>query len=497
MARAVVPRLECAHCGKLARCPTVILEQLVCDTCRLRYRRSPRTCPGCGSVKVLAWYDSQRRPACAACTGNPSRYGCTRCGREDCTWGRLCAVCALGDRLTALMSTPDGAGIHPQLRPVYDTLVAGPRPQSTLFWMTRRHVGPDILHAMATGVVPITHQTFDQLPANRATYYLRDLLVACGVLDPYDPELARVQPWLDQKLAVLPRHVGDPIRRYAMWHLLRRLRATDRAGRLTHSAILRARSDILNAARFLTWLDQQDMQLHQLTQPILEEYTVQHPPSGRALRGFIRWHRKTGTIGPLDAPDAPRPDPEVTVADEQRWADVDTLLHDSTIRLYVRIAGLFILLYAQPLSRVVTMRPHQVLVTETTVSVTFDEVPIELPTPLDQLLRDHLGRRGQASYHAHPNQWLFPGGHPGRHLHTENIRSQLAARGIHPGTGRHAALFHLAGTIPVPVLADLLGLSPKTASRWAALAGRSWTTYLADRLEDDDTNTPQSHRNDQ
>ena len=95
-----------------------------------------------------------------------------------------------------------------------------------------------------------------------------------------------------------------------------------------------------------------------------------------------------------------------------------------------------------------------------------------------------LARRGQASYASRPDQWLFPGGIPGKHLATENIRGQLVERGIQPNSARKAAMFQLAGEIPTPILADILGLSPQTAVRWAALAARDWSQYTAMRRHD-------------
>jgi hypothetical protein len=37
------------------------------------------------------------------------------------------------------------------------------------------------------------------------------------------------------------------------------------------------------------------------------------------------------------------------------------------------------------------------------------------------------------------------------------------------------ATLPLAAEIPAPVLADMLGLTPHTAIRWAALAARDWS----------------------
>jgi len=69
----------------------------------------------------------------------------------------------------------------------------------------------------------------------------------------------------------------------------------------------------------------------------------------------------------------------------------------------------------------------------------------DLQTPLDrtwpQLLRDPLSRRGEASYAIRPDRWLFPGGLPGKHMVTENVRSQLVSRGSQPSHARRAAMF--------------------------------------------------------
>jgi hypothetical protein len=61
-----------------------------------------------------------------------------------------------------------------------------------------------------------------------------------------------------------------------------------------------------------------------------------------------------------------------------------------------------------------------------------------------------------------------------KHLATENVRSQLAHRGIQAQAARHAAMLQLAANIcPPPILAEILGLAPHAATRWAALASRT------------------------
>lgn len=471
----------CGHCGKVTRCSTVILEVAVCDACRLRFRRAPKPCPGCGQPRVLAFYDDQRRPACARCTGQHPVYACAECGREDSPFGRKCGPCTLRARLTELLADPSGQ-VHPQLQPVFDTLLAAPRPQSTLYWLTRSSSRPDLLRAMARGELEISHASFDQLPADRAVTYLRDLLAAVGVLPPYHSGLARITAWLPGLLATLPKDHADLVDRFARWQLLRRLRLLGERDKITRGGVQHARAAVLGAARFLTWLEDHDTGIATVTQAQLDDYLAHHPGRRHSLDLFLDWTHRTGISNDLQIPVPAKPPPQVTLSDDRRWRHVERLLHDDTIRLYARVAGLFILLFAQPLSRICRMKPGQLQRTDDgTITVTFDTVPIELPDPLDRLALDQLTRCTHDVYANQRDKWLFPGRHAGRHLVTENIRSQLVACGIHPADARKAAMFQLAAEIPTPVLADLLGLSPVTATRWASLAARDWSQYAAMR----------------
>lgn len=428
---------------------------------------------------MLAFYDHYRQPACAACTGNEAIFACPRCGREDNPFGTLCARCTLADRATDLLADQSGT-IHPRLQPVFDVWLAGPRPQTTLKWLIRPTSCPEILQAMALGELPISHVTFEELPNTRNINYIRDLLAAAGVLEPYEPRLARTTHWINDILTVVPKHHSDLVERFARWKLLRHLHLLDAHGRVTTGAASTTRSDFVGALRLLIWLDQHELDLTRTTQPDLDRYMTQYPGRGSSISRFIDWTNQTNVTADLRIPTPPRPVPQVVLGNEQRWRHVEILLHDNSIRLRARIAGLFMLLFAQPLSRIVTLRADQVGVHTDTVTVTFDTIAIEMPELLDQLLRDHLQQQGPGSYANH-GIWLFPGRNPGRHIVTENLRSELRARGIPPNHARKAALFHLAGVMPTPVLAELLGLSPTTAGRWAALASSTWAQYTADR----------------
>ena len=150
------------------------------------------------------------------------------------------------------------------------------------------------------------------------------------------------------------------------------------------------------------------------------------------------------------------------------------------------VAGLFLLLFAQPLNKILRMTRDQVTENEGgRVIVTFDTVPIELPPDVGTLVLEHIRGRGPASYGIAGTDWLFPGRLPGRSLHTESVRRILVSHGIHPRQSRSTTLFALAGQIPTPVLADLLGISaaPRPAGQhWPHATGAA-TSLTADQSD--------------
>jgi hypothetical protein len=336
---------------------------------------------------------------------------------------------------------------------------------------------------MARGEAAISHDTFRALPSSSAYGYVRDLLTPVGVLEPYEPHIAHLEAWLGQTLATLPREHADVIRRYARWHVIRNLQQRAAQGRLTRMLANNSRLRIRAAIEFLALLARTGTTIQTATQAHLDQFLTTTPGYDRtvAITGFVAWACKSRTNTHLTAPGTQRVTPAVTVSDEQRWTEVERLLHDETIRLPARIAGLFTLLFAQPMTRIVAMRTDQIEITDDGVWVSFTDTPIQTPPVLDDLIREHSTCRGWSLHAARDTGWLFPGGRPGRHTATENIRRDLVAIGIKPFEHRKAAMFQLAATLPAPILAELLGTSDVNAAAWAALAARDWGTYIHHR----------------
>ena len=195
---------------------------------------------------------------------------------------------------------------------------------------------------------------------------------------------------------------------FARWHVLRHLRHREQARVATHGAISAVRASIVATSRFLAWLAEHKPSITTATQVDLDQYAVEHSGQARAVVAFLAWTARTGLTSDLKLPTEQSAQAEVTLADEDRWAPAQLLLHDDTIRLYVRVAGLFTLLFAQPLARITRMRAEQVTVCDDgRVTVTFDTVPIELPESLGRLVLAHLARRGQASHASRPDRWAL------------------------------------------------------------------------------------------
>lgn len=423
---------------------------------------------------------------CAACANAESVFACRRCGSESNPYGtgRVCARCVLDDKLTVVMTNPATGKVNPGLRPVFNALLAASRPQSTIEWLSRQpgH-GPKLLRLVATGELPTTHATFDDYPS-KAANNLRDLFVSCGVLPPYQPQITRATVWLNRQLVAMPDHQRRVLSRYGHWHMLRKARRQADQHTISNALTNNARCRITAARRLMEWAEQHDTRIEDLGQADLETYLAEHPKRREITYPFVVWLADTGVNKRLWLPPRQPQQPQVTVPDEQWWQAVRTLLADDSITLYARVAGLFVILFAQPLCDVVAMTRDQVTHQNGKVFVAFDVTPVEMPDPLDRLITAQLAARSPTSYQFENNKWLFPGLNPGRPLSTESIRSKLARRGILNHEHRKTAMFSLAARVPATVLADLIGIADTTAVKWAALAARDWSGYIEQRSED-------------
>lgn len=457
----------------------------LCFGCRQRRHYHPAECPACHDVRPLAWPGPDGQVICAGCAGARSIFACKQCGREDHPYSfGQCARCWLTEHLTGILTNPATGTINGELVPLYDTLRAGRQPRTTIRWLMKPgSIAADVLRRFATGELPLHHDTFrHQLPQGRRYDYIRTLFTSTGLLPPAPIGIERIVAWLAQLVADQPGHHAEIINRYAHWHLLRHLRRHATAGTLTSCLVNGARANILLATRLADWSTSQGTTLTDLTQSQLELYLADQPVTPHTAAPFVHWLNNSGTNTRVLLRTPSRTEPAVTMSDDHRWDSVDRLLHDHTINHYSRVAGLFMLLFSWPLNEILRIRHDQVEETDDgRVLVRFDTIPIEIPPGLSRLVTEQKASHGLASYHVGGTAWLFPGRNPGSHMATEHVRRELVSHNIHPRKCRSAALFALASQIPAPVLAEIAGIATNTAVRWAALAARDWSRYIADR----------------
>ena len=473
--------VTCARCGQDKPPAANRAEGPVCDPCYTAALRHRGVCASCQTERRLVAPTGPDATTCADCAGLAVTHACIDCGLEDKLYERhRCQRCALRRRTGELLRA-GGEAIPPELVAVHDAITATATPRTALNWL-RNGAGAAVLADLAAGTTPISHAALDAHPRRRGADYLRHVLVAAGVLPARDEPLARLEAWV----ATLLTGVQQPEHRrllhaYATWRVLRRLRR--RAARNTAGPTPTgySRTQLLVATRFLAWLDQTGPTLAQCRQRDVDTWLAKGP-AGYPVRDFLDWAAEHHHCPALLVPALGRTTGAATEADT-RWALIARLLHDDTLELTDRVAGAFLLCYGQQLSRIAVMTTEQVHRHDDVVSLRFGAHDLTVPQPLSVLLTDlidvgrshHLGVGSPTT-----SPWLFPGHLPGRPITPARLGERLRALGIRALPGRRATLLQLAAEVPAAVLAELLHLTPATATRWTRDAAGDWSRYAAD-----------------
>ncbi|MEU6144680.1 hypothetical protein ABZ848_30540 [Streptomyces sp. NPDC047081] len=362
-------------------------------------------------------------------------------------------------------------------------------PYQILIWLYRSDWG-DLLGQLAKEHEEITHDLLDGFPSHqRHVQYLRRVLVAAGILQERDEYLDGLPSWLDTLLAAQPAHVTKILRPYASWSVLRRARGRSRGRASTPSVRKYARSRILIASRFLTWLDEQSLTLATVTQPQLDAWLAGGTATHYRIRDFLRWAHSRQLAGELTVPWlGRREDPNHILDNHERWRLLRRCFHDETMPLHLRVAGALVLLYGQVPQHIVTLTRSHISVADDRTYLTLGQHPVLTPPPLAELLQQlavaaPTGRRPILKDPRQFEELLFPGSRPQAAMEHGRLTQQLNAVGIQIRPARNGALCSLAADLPAPVMADLLGLHINTAVRWSRLVKRDWASYLAARAE--------------
>ncbi|UKY47807.1 hypothetical protein [Streptomyces inhibens] len=373
-----------------------------------------------------------------------------------------------------------------QLAPLAEALT--PNPYTVLDWLSTSRSAALLaeLAELAEHRSDLTHDVLDALPQTRVTRHVRAVLVTTGVLPPRQERLAQMNLWLDKALGHAPPPHRQVVRPFAEWGLLRHARRSAAHDRYSGSAARRDRSQVQAALDFLSWLDDEGLDLSSLAQEHLDRWLATRPARYDTLHAFIRWATARHLTGPLTLPSRPRSSASHFLTETAYEQQLRRCLNDETLQRELRIAGALICLYALPVSRIIeltTSRFHRE--GQGTAYLTFERHPVLLPPKLARLIEDQIIHRSTTNSLNHElgasDRYLLPGTVPGSPIDGGTLAKLLGEKGLPVRAARNTAMIEAVTSLPPIVVADLLGLHPATVGRWSDQANDSWASYLAAR----------------
>ncbi|MFJ1594902.1 hypothetical protein ACIOD0_32335 [Kitasatospora albolonga] len=477
---------ECCRCGQRRHKAGTWPDGYVCRTCSDRAVRTRGTCPGCGQDRALPGLRPVDGSAiCTTCVGFTQTFDCSRCGFEGkLLGGRLGERCTLTDRLTAPLD--DGTGRVPPLTPLLTLLVAMDKPRSGLAWLEMRRGQPgnasQMLRRLGLGENPVTHDAFHELQPWRAAAHLEELLMASGVLPAVDKYVCSFQRWLPGHLASIadPEHVKT-IKLFATWHVLPHLR--ERAGRshITPSVRRFAAEQVKHATTFLRWLSTLGRSFPSCGQLDIDAWFAENTEHGRTcLRAFLNWARQSGRCPRSLAIPTMKVSRRPALSEDQRLASLGQLLTDTDTPMRLRVADVIVILYAQPLTRIVQLTVDDVLHEGEATLLRLGEPTSPVPAPVAALLLAYIADRDNMNTATNQaSRWLFPGRRAGQPARPDHLSALLGEIGIPVSAARGAAIRQQLFELPAPVVADALSYHDKTTSRLLRETGGTWSRYAA------------------
>lgn len=381
--------------------------------------------------------------------------------------------------VTALLD--DGSGqIRPELQQFADNIMTMPKPDRARCWIRNNPRLQDYLLALGRGELALTHEAFHQLDSPRTAAHLRDLLMAAGALPPLDRQIALFTTW------ALPRLAGtaDPDDRrlraqFLHWHLLPGLQAASLQRPLGPGTRNTKAEAFGEAQQLLIWLRKRDRPLAQLTAADLDCWNGTHPE--RAAQVFLIWAAETGHGPAYRRPPTVR-QPVPRLGREQRTSLTQRVLTDGDIDLRTRVAACLLLLFAQPVSRLVTLTVDDLTLDDGGLYLQLGNPATPVPRAVGRLVLELLSDRGNMNTAVNPtSNWLFPGGRAGQHLTAGCLRRRFQALGLPTTPARGSALQHLLAQAPAPVVASALGYHAGTTEHYREAAASPWARYASSR----------------
>jgi hypothetical protein len=437
-------------------------------------------CTRCGRDRQIHHIEGAEE-LCAACwqCDPASHRTCRRCGaHEYLSYYGICRPCRATDRL-ASMFTADRLAVHPQLRGPYERLRSS----------DGRYLASGVLNRSTTKLLRrlldagrINHAGLDALGTPAQTRVLRAFLVDSGALPFRDDRLHALEHWIEDTATGLGGADRGTFIRFARWRALRLARLAP----MTEGQAAGKRRELAMIRDLLHIVADDGSTLRTMRQAQLDSWLASRPVAARPIVMFIRWCRTSGINTTLTVPMTPKvawsPGPALT--ESERLDRLAQVLHpDIDFAPELRLAAGLVMLYAIRPHRIANLARAAIINGPGGVTITLGTDPLLLPEPLDQIALEAVDARTIRRYGgpADDSEWLFPSPLAGRPIHPGTLSARLRAIGIDPRAARNTALADLALRLPPAVVGRLIGVRPRTASRWGGAANQAQAAYAADR----------------
>lgn len=465
---------KCVRCG---RSPLTgggtMPDGRLCSACYRNAIRTVDVCACCGVERLVPCVNLAAEPICVDCGGCDKSFVCARCGQEGALSAGTCERCRLGDQLDEMLAGPADLGA------LREAMINVARPDSVLIWLRKPHVAA-LLPDLASGRIELSHDGLDEFASTSTADFLRSLLVECGLLPRRDRVLARYDRWIRNNLDAIAEHPDDVrlINQYVQWNQRKRLLRYADQSELRSAQCYTATQALRVTGKFCDWLRTQGSSIESCDQALLDRWIASGNSTHRRIRGFLKWALTAGAASGIEMPREPT-STSPRLDQHERLRAIKLLLDPDVAQVHIRCMGLLLLLYAQPVSRIVTIKRDALTEEDGQLTIILGSDPSPIPEPFDKPFRELSNSRANRNTYNANSDWLFPGMRAGNHIAAARARGALKALEPRLLAARNSAMRELVTDCPPPVVADMLGYTYNATTKHAKASGSPWLSYAA------------------
>ncbi|MEV5432792.1 hypothetical protein [Streptomyces sp. NPDC052701] len=198
------------------------------------------------------------------------------------------------------------------------------------------------------------------------------------------------------------------------------------------------------------------------------------------LRAFLSWAMQSRRCRRALSILAMKVSRRAALSEDERLDLLGRLLTDPEHRCALRVVGVIVLLYVQPLTRIVQLTVDDVLHEGGITLLQLGEPASPVPVLVAALLLAYIADRDNLNTATNQaSRWLFPGRRAGQPTRPDHLSALPGEIGVPVAAARGAAIRQQLLELPASVVADALGYHDKTTSRLLRETGGTWSRYAA------------------